>query len=99
MADYQQAFSTLTDTDYLVDAAMVGGGYMSGVLAKALIEGRFGQEFPDAVYGVPAAAGGAAMGNMQVAMGGGAYVGVQAARGAGIEGSVSSLIAGNGGSN
>jgi len=95
MADYQQAFSTLTDTDYLVDAAMVGGGYMSGVLAKALIEGRFGQEFPDAFYGVPAAAGGAAMGNMQVAMGGGAYSAVAGARAAGIESAAVSALGGD----
>ena len=94
MANFQKAFSTVTDTDYLVDAAMVSGGYMSGVLAQALVEGRFGQELPDLVYGAPAMVGGAAMGQMEVAMGGGAYSAVSAARAAGVESTAVSVIGG-----
>jgi hypothetical protein len=95
MPDFQQAFSTVTDTDYLVDAAMVGGGYMSGVLAKALVEGRLGQDFPNLVYGAPAMVGGAAMGQMEVAMGGGAYAAVAGARSAGIESAAVSALGGS----
>jgi hypothetical protein len=94
MPNFQQAFSTLSDTDYLMDAAKVGGGYMGGVLAKALVEGRFGQDLPDPVYGVGVAAGGAAMGQMEIAMGGGAYSAIAGARAAGVESTAVSALGG-----
>jgi hypothetical protein len=95
MPDFAEAFDTLADTDYIVDVAKAGGGYMSGVLVQAAVEGRTSTDLPNPVYGAPGVIGGLSMGQMEVAMGAGAYSVVEGARMAGVEGSLAGLAGGS----
>lgn len=99
MPDFADAFETLADPDYLMNAAKVGGGYMSGVLVQSIVEGRTSTNLPNVVYGVPGMVGGLSMGQMEIAMGAGGYSAVEAARGFGVESVLTGAAAGNGGMN
>jgi len=94
MPDFADAFDTISDPEYIVDIAKVGGGYMSGVLIRAAVEGRTSTDLPDPVYGLPGVVGGLSMGQMEFAMGAGGYTAVSGARMAGVESSLAGIAGG-----
>ena len=71
--DFDRAFDALMETDYWMDVFLAFAGFMFGLTTRALVEGRLGQDLPNALYGAPAVVGGLSMGQYEFALGGAVY--------------------------
>ncbi|MBO4248871.1 hypothetical protein IL252_13685 [Halomicrobium sp. IBSBa] len=74
--DFGNAMSTLASEDYVMDVALIGGGYMAPELVQYAVEDKMGRDLPNEAYGATVAAGGALYGGAgrKVAIGGGINV-------------------------
>ncbi|WP_254272165.1 hypothetical protein [Haloarcula marina] len=67
--------STLASEEYVMDVALVMGGFAAPALVKHGVENKMGKDLPDEAYGLTVAAGGAVYGGAgrKVAIGGGVH--------------------------
>jgi len=74
--DFGNAIDTLADEEYVIDVALIGGGYMAPELVQWAVENKMGRNLPNEAYGATVAAGGAVYGGAgrKVAIGGGINV-------------------------
>ena len=74
--DFGNAMGTLASEDYVVDVALVMGGFVAPAAVKYGVENKMGKDLPDEAYGATVAVGGALYGGegRKVALGGGVHV-------------------------
>jgi len=74
--EFSNAIDTLASEDYVMDVALIGGGYMAPELVRYGVEDQMGRSLPNEAYGATVAVSGAVYGGAgkKVAIGGGINV-------------------------
>lgn len=89
--DFGDAFDTLAESEFWIDAAMVFAGFILPIIAANVTE-SYGPDLPDEIYGVAVVAGNEAFyGESMISVGGGLYTVDAIAQRAGVKGTITQL--------